>query len=385
MLMNIIQRIRDDKRLLPSRVFKKTGLFKHYVNLEKIILYVNTVCNAKCSFCDIGIENEKNPKSGGAGNLGIARMEKNSFMSTETVGNILNDKAILNKRLAFGLIMSEPLLSPNISDIVKLIKSHEHSVFITTNGFLLKKKAQALVDAGIDRIQVSLDGTAELHNDVRGVKNIYEKAIDGINEIKKLNPKVHVRVNVTVVCENQDNLVKLADDLNKRTTIDRLKFQSMNFVTKEMTEHQNRLTSIEQTISSISDQDELNSIDSKVLFNQFSILREKQPTYQNIGEILFIPSLTKQENIEKWYRTSNPLSHNDHCYLPFNQVAIRPNGEIQWHMRCFDYPIGNILEGSLDYIFYKSDRAKFFRNELKNNNYCMPACSRCCGVTSSGK
>ena len=379
-----IQRIRDDKRLLPARAFKKIGLMKHYVYLKTIILYTNTICNAKCSFCDIGIENIKNPKSGGAGNLGIARMEKNSFMSTEMVETILNDKAILNRRLAFGIIMTEPLISPNITDIVKLIKSRQHSVLITTNGFLLKKKAQGLVDAGVDRIQVSLDGTSELHNKIRGVKNLYEKAIDGINTIKNLNPNIHVRVNVTVVCENQDNLVKLADDLNQRTTIDRLKFQLMQFVTNEMSERQNRLTPIEQTISSISNQAELNRIDSKVLLNQFSILRKKQPTYQNIGQILFIPSLTKQVDIDNWYRTSKPLSHNDHCYIPFNQVAIKPNGEITWHMRCFDYSIGNILEGSLDYVFYKSDRVKFFRNELENNNYCMPACSRCCGVTSSG-
>jgi CDP-glycerol glycerophosphotransferase (TagB/SpsB family) len=36
-----------------------------------------------------------------------------------------------------------------------------------------------------------LDGTSELHNKIRGVKNLYEKAIDGINTIKNLNPNIH--------------------------------------------------------------------------------------------------------------------------------------------------------------------------------------------------
>ena len=44
--------------------------------------------------------------------------------------------------------------------------------------------------------------------------------IEGINEIKSLNPDIHVRVNCTVTQHNMSHLVELADDLNNKVTID---------------------------------------------------------------------------------------------------------------------------------------------------------------------
>jgi len=374
--MNFIKSIQDDKRMLPSRIFKKFGLFKHYVHLENVVLYVNTVCNAKCKFCDIGIGNK---------GVGIARLETKQYMTTDFIEQLLNDKAILNKRLSFNLIMTEPLLSPNISEIVSLIKKYGHSVLITTNGYLLKKKANELVLAGVDRIQVSIDGTSQFHNTARGINNLYEKALDGINEIKKLNENIHVRVNTTVTPFNYKDLVELADDLNSHVVIDRLKFQMMNFVTEQMSILQNKDTPFPQTISSVTDEDELNTINPTLLIDQYNKLRNNLHNYTNISSILFIPGFNSHNEVNRWFKTIEPLHNNDKCYLPFKQIAVKPNGEVTWHMRCYDYVIGNLLETSLDNIFYYSDKAKLFRNHHQSNNFCMPACSRCCGVTTSGK
>jgi Fe-coproporphyrin III synthase len=371
-MQNLLNRIIVDPKLLPSRLFSKLGIFKSFSHLERIVLYVNTVCNAKCSYCDIGIGN----------GLGIARVDRNSFMTTEVLMRILHDDSIVGKKMSFNLLMTEPLLSKNISEIVKLIKEYGHSVLLTTNGFLLKKKAFDLVEAGVDKIQVSLDGTSEIHNKSRGLVGSYERALDGINEIKKLS-NIHVRVNTTITPYNQDCLVDIANDLDSNVVIDRLKFQLMNFVSSEMSVSQNKNTSIQQTISSVTESNLLNKIDSNVLLDQFTKLRLTK--YDNIGELLFIPSFTDTYAIDDWFNPlGQPVVENNKCFLPYKQIAIKPNGDVTWHMRCFDYVIGNMFLSSLDKIFYQSNSANEFRMEHRRNNFCMPACTRCCGVTTSG-
>jgi len=59
----------------------------------------------------------------------------------------------------FRLTGGEPLLRPDVVDIVAEIAAlpETQDIAMTTNGFLLVEKAQALYDAGLRRINVSLD------------------------------------------------------------------------------------------------------------------------------------------------------------------------------------------------------------------------------------
>jgi GTP 3',8-cyclase len=59
----------------------------------------------------------------------------------------------------FRLTGGEPLLRPDVVDIVNSIASFPETqdLSVTTNGFLLASKAQALYDAGLRRVNISLD------------------------------------------------------------------------------------------------------------------------------------------------------------------------------------------------------------------------------------
>jgi cyclic pyranopterin phosphate synthase len=59
----------------------------------------------------------------------------------------------------FRLTGGEPLLRPDAVEIVRAIASlpQTQDLSMTTNGFLLAKKAQELYDAGLRRINISLD------------------------------------------------------------------------------------------------------------------------------------------------------------------------------------------------------------------------------------
>ena len=53
----------------------------------------------------------------------------------------------------------EPLVRKNITRLIKMIKSIEgiDELSITTNGILLERYAEELADAGLDRVNISLD------------------------------------------------------------------------------------------------------------------------------------------------------------------------------------------------------------------------------------
>ena len=59
----------------------------------------------------------------------------------------------------FRLTGGEPLLRPGVVELVRAIASHPQTqdLSMTTNGFLLPKMAQDLYDAGLRRINISLD------------------------------------------------------------------------------------------------------------------------------------------------------------------------------------------------------------------------------------
>jgi radical SAM protein with 4Fe4S-binding SPASM domain len=104
-------------------------------------------------------------------------------------------------------------------DLFKLVKQ-AHSLGITpalaTNGTLIDKNvAEQILDSGIKRVSVSLDGaTAEVHNKLRQLEGSFERAIEGIGHLR--NKKVPFQINITLTKHNAgqlEDIYKLAKSL----------------------------------------------------------------------------------------------------------------------------------------------------------------------------
>ena len=101
-------------------------------------------CNLRCSYCMPEDFNKWIPSNE---HLTTAEL-------VEAIG-IAVEAGITEVRLTGG----EPLLRPDIVEIVRQINTlpHPPEISMTTNGIALAKIAQDLVDAGLERINVSLD------------------------------------------------------------------------------------------------------------------------------------------------------------------------------------------------------------------------------------
>jgi heme b synthase len=125
-------------------------------------------------------------------------------------------KQLIDQIVAFCnpiLILSggEPLIRPDIFEIAEYAVAEGLRVALATNGTLIDgPMAQRIVDAGIRRVAVSLDGaTAETHDAFRALPGSFAQAIEGIRHLRARG--MSVQINTTVARHNVDELPQILD------------------------------------------------------------------------------------------------------------------------------------------------------------------------------
>ena len=357
-----------------NKIFFKFGFGIRFVDLQSIILYVNSTCNLKCVMCDVGQRNNK----------GIDKLrtgQKNINLSIDLLNKLLNDSYIKKRKLNFNLLMTEPLLHPHIYEIIRLIKKNKHNVNLTTNGYLLPEKAKGLILAGLDSIQVSIDGPEKIHDKIRGIKGAYKRAIKGIRIINQ-NKNIKISINYTLSCINDSEILNFFSAINKEgIKIDLIKIQFMDFVSREMMKKQNEKYDIKQTESCLFEAVRPEKVNIKELARQLNSIKNN---YGNIKRIEIVPYLTNEKELSIYFNTNGEkLKNNSKCFLPWNQITLTTDGKTLIHMRCFNYVYGDFNKDIMGNIFHNKP-IKAFRKKLKNANFCFPACTRCCGVMVYG-
>jgi len=103
----------------------------------------------------------------------------------------------------------EPLLRDDIFDIAAYGTKLGLRMVMAPNGTLItEENAKKMKASGIKRISVSLDGsTPETHDDFRGIKNAFEKSIQGIHIAKKAG--IEFQINTTITKTNLDQIPKI--------------------------------------------------------------------------------------------------------------------------------------------------------------------------------
>jgi cyclic pyranopterin phosphate synthase len=101
-------------------------------------------CNFRCQYCM--------PAEG------LPWLERGEILTFEEIARIVSLLAAMgvhDVRLTGG----EPLVRRNFPHLVELLQAVEdvHEISVTTNGYLLERDAEALVRAGVDRFNVSID------------------------------------------------------------------------------------------------------------------------------------------------------------------------------------------------------------------------------------
>ena len=135
------------------------------------------------------------------------------------------------KRLSVVWYGGEPLL--NFDSMVRLTKMFkqlniEYSAKIVSNGYLLtKEKADLMKDLVIRNIQITFDGSEEIHNQRRfllGGQPTYRKIMDNLKYLLSINKEITIDIRTNIDRRNKDDYNKFYQDFkseinDKRVTM----------------------------------------------------------------------------------------------------------------------------------------------------------------------
>ena len=168
-------------------------------DLRTLILFVTNRCNLKCYFC----------------------CYKDSLNSTKDLPFEAFEKMAKSIPRLKSLLVSggEPFLREDLFDIISLFIHHSGARFVSVpnNGFFtdrvlkMTRKFLEREKHAFLTLLFSIDGFAETHDQVRGMKGSHEKAMTSVKEMLKLREEFpNVRVTITTVA-CQENMNELGD------------------------------------------------------------------------------------------------------------------------------------------------------------------------------
>ena len=111
---------------------------------KQVYIEITNICNLDCSFC---------PKTKRA----LDMMSLSSFQQ-------IIDRVYLDTDLIYLHVMGEPLLHPDLIEMIQYVNSKGLPVAITTNGVLLPEFASMITDVNIKRINISLHSYIDKNN-----------------------------------------------------------------------------------------------------------------------------------------------------------------------------------------------------------------------------
>ena len=171
------------------------------VKLEKVIplstpftilIEPTDKCNFRCKFCPTGdTELIKNISNRNYGNINFDLYKK-----------IIDDISEFNENIKVLQLHKdgEPLLNNNLPEMVKYAKksSKINQVATTTNASMLNEELSIkLIDAGLDRIRISIEGINEKqYYDIANIKIDFDKLVKNIEFFYKNRQKCYVYIKI---------------------------------------------------------------------------------------------------------------------------------------------------------------------------------------------
>ena len=154
-------------------------------------------CNFRCQYCM-----PEKP---------FSWVPKENLLSYEDLFKFIKvsiDEGITKVRITGG----EPLLREGLDKFIKMIYDYKNDIdlALTTNGFLLPKVAQKLKDAGLKRINISLDS---MRPDVAAKiaqKNVLETVLKGIQAADDAGLKIKINC-VPIKGINDEDILEVLD------------------------------------------------------------------------------------------------------------------------------------------------------------------------------
>ncbi len=154
--------------------------------IKSMRISITDKCNFRCTYCM--------PAEG------LPWLKKAEILSYEEIVRI-SQVAVSIGIEQIRLTGGEPLVRRDVPDLVRQLRKIEglRSLSLTTNGILLKQQASALAEAGLSRINVSLDSLVKEKFAQLARRDQLSRVLEGL-EILEQYPSIHpIKVNAVAI------------------------------------------------------------------------------------------------------------------------------------------------------------------------------------------
>ena len=145
-----------------------------------VVWNITRACNLKCVHC----YNDSSTRA-------------NDEVSTEEA------KKVLDSLVDFGVPSvlfsgGEPLMRPDLFELIEYATGRGLRAVISTNGTLIKPDtAKRIKDSGVSYVGISLDGIGEINDKFRGLAGAFDNAVQGIKNCQDAGVRIGLRLTLT--------------------------------------------------------------------------------------------------------------------------------------------------------------------------------------------
>jgi MoaA/NifB/PqqE/SkfB family radical SAM enzyme len=336
----------------PLEVIQKIGETGYSGGISDVTFYPTFKCNLDCYMCLVKhMKDFENPK-----------------LSTDQVKDAFKDAKTL-----FHL-GGEPFIYDNTMDLMKHFDSKGINQIISTNGTHITPAIAEQLAAmeNLVVVQVSLNGSGENDNIIRGSSNAFNRTVESIKNLK--NAGVLVWIHCVILNENIDdlaNVVKLGVDLG----VDAVNFIFAHVITQEEIQATQKLVKswLGEDVEVGGHVGELNYSEEQLIN---SVNAAKQVGKENNIQVLFFSRLFGEQP-ELYYRGTLLEQENPICQLtlmPPLTPEVGPDGEV-YNCPYLVKSFGNVKDKPLEEI-WDSEQMRALRKGMINGKL-MPICRRC--------
>jgi MoaA/NifB/PqqE/SkfB family radical SAM enzyme len=306
--------------------------------LPILVLEPHNRCNCRCVMCDIWKITE-------AQEISAAELERH-------LADI--------ERLGVEWVVftgGEPLMHSDLFRLSTLLRTRGIRTTILSTGLLLERNAARIVESA-NEVIVSLDGPAQIHDEIRRVPGAFESLAKGVGALRRISPEFPVSARCTVQARNAAHLratVQAARDMGLR---------SLSFLAADLSS-----PAFNRPVEWPADRQSSVAPELVELEGEMESLIAGYPAD---GFILEAPQ--KLRRIVSHFRAHYGLEPHvaPRCNAPWVSAVLESNGDVR---PCFFHPpLGNTAGTTLQAVL-NGPQAIAFRESLRVAD--NPTCQQC--------
>lgn len=340
----------------------------------RLLINLTRQCNLRCRMCIQG------SKSGEGKDLYPWNDPKNQI-------GLADWTKLLDQTAGFSPLLSisggEPTIYPQFREFVVEAKKRGFVFELVTNGTLLNRDADFLVEQGVEFVSVSLDGLEEQHDEIRGHQGTFRRAVEGVRALAEARKRAKsygpvINMGFVILKSNihiMDQMVPLAMSLG----VDSLLYQHLIFDSPENVAKHNRIMNSDWAKEQGIDMIAPSMPDGEYFLSDIGpddvrdIRAGIEKAKSLAGKRMVVgdsPGLASTMLEPYYLDLDHPLKGI--CKCLWSRAKILPDGTM---IPCLHVLGGNITKNSFMDV-WNSPQMMRFREILKKRFF--PACARCC-------